>query len=255
MENNIQIFNFEEQEVRTIIIDGEPWFVGKDVATILGYSNTRKAIRDHVNDVNKRFMYEGEQNVPPTQNYNPIIINESGLYRLILRSKLPSAERFTDWVTSEVLPSIRKTGQYQILDSYMIDDPVERATKWIEEEKKRQALETENRIMKPKAECFDTFLDTGELTGLRDSAHLLNISERKFMDFLEDYGYIYRNGKYKPRPYAKYLDKGYFEVKAVRCYDGKSRDQIFITPLGLSVINNKWYEYQKSFQRPLIEIE
>ena len=108
MKNNIVAFNYEEQQVRTIEKDGEPWFVGKDVADILGYTNTAKAIRDHVDDEDKLT----ERIVLSGQNREVIVINESGLYSLILSSKLPTARAFKRWVTSEVLPAIRKTGEY-----------------------------------------------------------------------------------------------------------------------------------------------
>lgn len=110
MKNNIVAFKYEEQQVRTIEKNGEPWFVGKDVADILGYSNTAKAIRDHIDDEDKLT----ERIVLSGQNREVIIINESGLYGLILSSKLPTAKEFKHWVTSEVLPSIRKTGEYKI---------------------------------------------------------------------------------------------------------------------------------------------
>ena len=109
--NNLQIFNNPEfGNIRTVTIDGEPWFVGKDIAEALGYSNSRKALIDHVDDEDKgvtnRYTPGGKQNL--------IIINESGLYSLILSSKLPSAKKFKRWVTSEVLPAIRKTGRYTV---------------------------------------------------------------------------------------------------------------------------------------------
>ncbi len=108
--NNMQVFNYEGNKVRTLEIEGEPWFVGKDVAEILGYSNPQKAIRDHVDEedkgVNELFTPGGKQEVT--------VINESGLFSLVLSSKLPSAKRFKRWVTSEVLPSLRKTGAYSM---------------------------------------------------------------------------------------------------------------------------------------------
>ena len=109
MNNQLQIFeNDEFGQVRGILINDEPYFVGKDVAEILGYSNTPKAIRDHVDDEDKLT----ERIVLSGQNREVIVINESGLYSLILSSKLPNAKKFKRWVTSEVLPHIRKTGSY-----------------------------------------------------------------------------------------------------------------------------------------------
>jgi len=108
--NELQVFKNEELgQVRTVTIDGEPWFVGKDVAEVLGYNDTDKAIRNHVDDEDKLTRQFGGSG----QSRNMTIINESGLYSLILSSKLPSAKKFKHWVTREVLPSIRKTGAYR----------------------------------------------------------------------------------------------------------------------------------------------
>ena len=110
--NNLQIFDSPDfGQIRTIQQNGEPWFVGKDVADILGYSNTPKAIRDHVDDEDKLT----ERIVLSGQNREMTIINESGLYSLILSSKMPKAKEFKRWVTSEVIPAIRKTGKYEAM--------------------------------------------------------------------------------------------------------------------------------------------
>ena len=111
--NEIQIFNHADfGEIRTVTIDGEPWFVGKDVAQVLGYSNTKKALADHV-DADDKIQNDGVTiRDPMGREQHPTVINESGLYSLILSSKLPGAKKFKHWVTSEVLPSIRKTGGF-----------------------------------------------------------------------------------------------------------------------------------------------
>ena len=110
--NELQLFNFEGNEVRTLKIDEEPLFVGKDVAEILGYSNPRKALKDHVDEEDKKDGVTIRDSIGREQQ--PTLINESGLYSLILSSKMPKAKRFKHWVTSEVLPSIRKNGSYQV---------------------------------------------------------------------------------------------------------------------------------------------
>ncbi|MGJ1009080.1 BRO-N domain-containing protein [Enterococcus casseliflavus] len=116
--SQLQIFNFEQNEVRTILVNNEPFFVGKDVAETLGYSNTAKAIRDHVDIEDRR----SERIVHPSGGtQDSVVINESGLYSLILKSKLPNARKFKRWVTNEVLPSIRKHG------AYMTDDALAKA--------------------------------------------------------------------------------------------------------------------------------
>nr|DAT48530.1 MAG TPA: repressor domain protein [Caudoviricetes sp.] len=110
MKNNIVAFKYEEQQVRTIEKNGEPWFVGKDVAEILGYSDTAQAVRKHIDNEDKGVV----EMTTPGGKQPVTIINESGLYSLILSSKLPTAKEFKRWVTSKVLPSIRKTGEYKI---------------------------------------------------------------------------------------------------------------------------------------------
>lgn len=110
MKNNIVAFKYNEQQVRTIDKNGEPWFVGKDVAEILGYSDTAQAVRKHIDNEDKGVV----EMTTPGGKQPVTIINESGLYSLILSSKLPTAKEFKHWVTSEVLPSIRKTGEYKI---------------------------------------------------------------------------------------------------------------------------------------------
>lgn len=119
--NEIKIFNNPEfGEIRTVVIEGEPWFVGKDVAVALGYSDTADAIRSHVDEEDKRLVKAGEIPTLKTSNYGAYIINESGLYALVFESKLPDAKKFKHWVTSEVLPTIRKTGGYVNNDELFI---------------------------------------------------------------------------------------------------------------------------------------
>ncbi|HGH0824148.1 TPA: BRO family protein [Staphylococcus pseudintermedius] len=111
---NLQTFNFEELPVRTLTVDEEPYFVGKDVAEILGYSNTRDALSKHVDEDDKKVLTSRNTTLENLPNRGLTAVNESGLYSLIFSSKLDSAKRFKRWVTSEVLPAIRKTGTYQV---------------------------------------------------------------------------------------------------------------------------------------------
>ncbi|MBR3721340.1 MAG: Bro-N domain-containing protein [Selenomonadaceae bacterium] len=141
MMNEIKIFeNSEFGAVRTSIIDNQPYFVGKDVADILGYKNSRRAIRDHVDEedkgVTKWVTKGGVQNVT--------VINESGLYSLILGSKLPSAKRFKKWVTSEVLPSIRKHGIYTIDEIIANPDLILEAATSLKKERESKKIKTFN---------------------------------------------------------------------------------------------------------------
>ena len=155
--NNVLDFQFEGHDVRAIAIDGEPWFVGKDVAEALGYSNTRKAIRDHLDDDEKM----EERIVTPSRGKQKMtLINESGLYSLILSSKLDSAKKFKKWVTNEVLPSIRKNGGYIYGQENMSEDELlSRAlilanSKILSLESKNEQLEEEKQDVTFLSELF-----------------------------------------------------------------------------------------------------
>ena len=236
---NLQVFkNDEFGTMRTVNIEGEPYFVGKDVAEILGYANSRKAIIDHVDDEDKRDGVTIRDSMGREQI--PILINESGLYSLILSSKLPTAKKFKRWVTNEVLPSIRKHGMYAVDD--LLNDPdmmIAVLTELKEERNKNKVLHAENSqlavdntIMKPKADYFDELVDRNLLTNFRDTAKMLNIKQTAFVKFLLDRGYIYRDKKGKLMPYAD-KNNGLFEVK--ECYNEKTDwagSQTLITPKG-----------------------
>ena len=222
--NNLQIFKNEEfGDIRTIEINGKPYFVGSDVATALGYSNTRDAIISHVDDEDKLTS----QIATSGQNRNMTVINESGLYALILGSGLPNAKKFKRWVTSEVLPSIRETGGYNLPQTY---SEALRALADKAEEAERLALE--NQEMKPKAEYFDALVDRKLLTSFRDTAKELNVGERAFIGWLIGNRYIYRDQKRQLRPYAD-KNKGLFEVKEFTARNSDHAGlQTLITPKG-----------------------
>lgn len=113
--NELQVFkNQEFGSVRTLVINSEPWFVGKDVAEALGYKNTKDALAKHVDSEDKEILKSQNATLENIPNRGVTVVNESGLYSLVLSSKLPSAKKFKKWVTSEVLPALRKTGQYQV---------------------------------------------------------------------------------------------------------------------------------------------
>ena len=240
--NNIEIFkNAEFGEVRTQTIDGEPYFVGKDVAEILGYSNTQKAIRDHVDDEDKLT----ERIVLSGQNREIIIINESGLYSLILSSKLPAAKKFKHWITAEVIPSIRKHGAYmteQTIEQALTnpDFLIQLATQLKTEKEKNKSLEVkvsaltvDNQIMQPKAEYFDELVDRNLLTNIRDTAKELKVKQKDFVNFLIEKKYLYRDKSGKLLPYAKHTETGLFELKEfINDKTGFSSTQTLITPKG-----------------------
>ena len=164
--SELQVFNNAEfGSVRSLMVNGEQYFVGKDIAEILGYSNSRKALLDHVDEDDKTDGVTIRDSIGREQT--PVLINESGLYSLILRSQLPSARRFKRWVTSEVLPAIRKHGVF-VMDDIMnnTDALIEALQAFKAERLQRIALEEENAVqkqqlteMKPKASYYDTVLN------------------------------------------------------------------------------------------------
>lgn len=232
--NNIQIFKYENNDVRTVEMNGEPWFVGKDVASVLGCKDTVNALKTHVDEDEKT----GWQITTQFGVKETTIINESGLYSLILSSKLPTAKQFKRWVTSEVLPSIRKNGGYiagqeQMTPEELMAKALLVANKTLAERDARiSELTVQNTIMQPKAEYFDELVDRNTLTNFRETAKELGISEKAFIRFLIDKKYIFRNQRGKLMAYADRSD-GLFEVK--ECYNEKtnwSGIQTLVTPKG-----------------------
>lgn len=213
--NDLKIFeNKEFGEIRTVNIDGEPWFVGKDVAAALGYNNPQKAIRDHVDDedvtVNKTFTVNGTM---------ATLINESGLYSLVISSKLPNAKRFKRWVTSEVLPSIRKNGGYIAGQETMTDDELMARALQVAQNK-IQERDKQIETMKPKAIFADavaashTSILVGELAKILKQ-NGVNIGQNRLYEWLRENGYLIRGNKRTDRnaPTQRSMDMGLFEVK------------------------------------------
>lgn len=231
--NEITIFsNPEFGNVRTVIINGEPWFVGIDIARALGYSKPNDAIRTNVNKEDTVIRGVSDANNHIQQM---ICINESGLYDLIFESRLSSAKRFREWVTSEVLPSIRKTGKYDVTqkqDSYQIDDPIERAKRWIEEQQEKQLLVEKIEEQKPKAEYFDSLVDNRLLTTFRDTAKEFHIPPKQFTKWLTDNGYIYRDRHNIIKSYEQHRKSGLFQMKDFSTPFGYSNVQTYITVRG-----------------------
>lgn len=240
--NKLKIFeNQEFGKIRSVMVNNEPYFVGKDIAEVLGYSNSRKAIQDHVDEddrgVTKCDTLGGIQELT--------IINESGLYSLILSSKLPNAKLFKRWVTSEVLPSIRKNGGYLTGQEDMNEDEIMAkailyANRKIEDLKRsnnllevqNSQLTVANEIMKPKADYFDELVDRNLLTNFTETANELKVKRKDLINFLLEKKYVYRDKKGKLQPY-KNKNNGLFEVK-----DSKNEKtlwagtQTLITPKG-----------------------
>ena len=238
--NELKIFNNEEfGSVRSVMIDNEPWLVGKDVAVALGYSNASKAVMMHVDDEDKK----KQMLTANSQNGNVVtettLINESGLYSLVLSSKLPSAKKFRRWVTSEVLPEIRKTGGYQMPQTY-----AEALRALADKAEEAERLQIENERMKPKEEFFDAVTDSSDAIDMKDTANALHmgIGRNKLFEFLRNQKILTQNN----RPYQQYIDRGYFRVI----------EQKYDKPYGEAGVNIKTVVYQSGvdfIRRKLIE--
>lgn len=221
--NELQIFNNEEfGEIRTVMIDNEPWFVAADVCRVLEIKNNRDAISR---------LDEDERGVVLTDTLGGkqelTTVNEPGLYVLVLGSRKPEAKAFKRWITHDVIPQIRKTGGYHLPQTY---PEALRALADQAEEMERLALE--NKEMQPKAEYFDALVERNLLTNFRDTAKELGIKPKKFIAFLMDHRYIYRDYYGNIKPYSQKND-GLFELKE---FNSNSSDysgvQTLITPRG-----------------------
>lgn len=214
--NEVQLFNFENHEVRSLLLNNEPWFVGKDVADVLGYSNSRKAMADHVDDEDKEVLTSRNVTLENIPNRGITVVNESGLYSLILSSKLPSAKKFKRWVTSEVLPALRKTGQYQVKE---LSGSELMAKALIEAQSVLAAKDKQIEQMKPKVVFADavatshTSILVGELAKILKQ-NGIDMGQKRLFAWLREKGYlIKRQGTDYNMPTQKAMELGLFEIK------------------------------------------
>lgn len=269
MNNEIRIFENEQfGKVRTLLIDGQPWFVGKDVAEALGYTNSRKALIDHVDEedkgVTKRDTLGGNQKLT--------IINESGLYCLIIKSKLEGARQFKRWVTSEVLPSIRKYGAYLTEEALArVTGDTSEAEKLFTELKKEklrvkqlqkecdslerlmavtreanellsttnELLEKRVEVLEPKASYYDSVLDSEELIPISLIAEDYGLTAQKLNGLLHGFGIQHPVGK-SWAINREYLDMGYTQTKVLK-YGAETITVTYWTQKGKKFI----YEFLK----------
>lgn len=215
--NELRTWTFSGSEVRTVEVNGEPWWVLKDVCTVLEIKN-HKEVPDRLEpDEVGRFDVPHPQN--PAKPLEMVFINESGLYSVILRSDKPQAKPFRKWVTAEVLPAIRKTGSYSVKDSYTIDDPIERAKRWIEEQQEKKQLQLTVSVqnqqiaeLQPKASYYDVVLNCKDLLSITDIAKDYGKSAKWLNAYLHEKGVQFKQGGIWLL-YAKYADKGYTSTK------------------------------------------
>lgn len=231
MEQLQHVFQYQNQQVRTVIKDGEPWFVAKDVCEVLEIKNPSDAL-NRLDDDEKTTIALTDSGGRP---YKLSLVNEPGLYSLILGSRKPEAKQFKRWITHEVIPTIRKTGGYVSNDEMFIntylpfaDDQTKMMFRGVLETVRKQNEQIA--AMKPKADYFDALVDRNLLTNFRDTAKELKVKERFFIDWLLRNKFVYRDQKGKLKPYAPYVPS-LFEMKEFT-RNGKADVQTLITPKG-----------------------
>ena len=237
--NELQTFtNDMFGQIRTTIIDGEPWFVGKDIAEALGYAEAHKAIARHV-DTDDGMKRPFTDSIGRTQEIT--FINESGLYALIFGSKLPSAKQFKRWVTSEVLPQINRTGGYIPVSG--ADDELTimaKAHQILERtlQAKDQLIESTTKalmIAQPKADRYDKLMRTDGYMSFNVVAKQLGTGRNRLMKYLREHGILFRDGL-SNIAYQKYCERGYFVVKYSIGHNGFACGVTKVTAKGLEFL-------------------
>lgn len=216
--NDLKIFqNTEFGELGIMLIDGKEYFPATQCAKILGYADPHKAIKQHC-------KVDGWVNCPVIDNLGRTqekkFINEGNLYRLIVSSKLPAAEKFERWVFDEVLPTIRKTGSYipqEKPDSYLIEDPAERARRWAEEYEERKLLEDKIKEDEPKVTFANHVTESGDAIDICSLANLarkenIRIGRNRLFQWLRENKFLKDFAPHRNEPYQKYIDQGLFKV-------------------------------------------
>lgn len=240
MENNIIIKTNEIfGDLRIVMVNEEPWFVGKDIAEKLGYKDINHAVTDHVDEEDRVNSKTQGQNAPEFGQRGTWLINESGLYSLILKSKLPEAKQFKRWVTSEVLPSIRKDGGYISANSDMSDEEIMAKALMVAQktiERKNLELQEHKRIIeeqKPKVAFADSVSNSNDLILVRDLAKIISqngviIGEKKLYAWLRDNGYLIKQkGSSYNTPKQQYIKDGLFKVV----------ERVIVNPIGENKIS------------------
>ena len=237
--NGLQIFqNREFGSVRVVEHEGEPWFVASDVAKALGYERPNDAVNAHCKKMNKFSYGNSPQGAMP---YN--IIPESDVYRLVMRSNLPSAVEFQDWICEEVIPSIRRTGGYGVPALPNFRNPAEAARAWADkeeqrllEEQKRLALERRMEEVRPKVvfaesiEVARTSILVGEMAKLIKQATGYDIGQNRFFEWLRNRGYLHKDGSQTNMPTQRSMDAGWMEIKEGTRIGSSGESRITRTP-------------------------
>ncbi|WP_062446849.1 phage antirepressor [Gluconobacter oxydans] len=228
----ITLFQFEDFDVVAALLDGEPQFAASQVAAALGYADTDQAVRKHCKAA-KTYPVEMTGQVR-----NVKMIPERDVYRLILRSKKPTAEAFEEKVVGEILPSIRKTGIYNTAPVIDLNDPAFLRQTLLGYTEKVIALEAEKAILVPKAEGFDRFANSTGRTILREVGKALHIGSKRGIDLLREKKWTFRASNGKWHAYSAKVDAGLLDVKYVTYTNSVgeeiSTQQVYVTPKGMA---------------------
>lgn len=254
---SLEIFkNDRFGQVRVVTVDNEPWFVGKDVAEALGYSNPRKALADHVDAEDKKWGDGVTIRDSIGREQFPVVINESGLYSLVLSSKLPSAREFKHWITHDVIPAIRKHGVYMTPEVIRksIQDPdfiIQILQNLKQEQERNRALEADNQRMKPKeifANAVSVSKDGILIGALAKLIHQngVEIGQKRLFQWLREHGYLMKSGADKNMPTQKARELELFKVKerTINNPDGSVRltRTTLVTGKGQQYFVNKFFK-------------
>lgn len=251
----LEIFKNEEfGEIRSFRKNDEVWFIGKEIAKILGYKNTRDALSRHVEkeDKNTVVIHDGNKGNP-----NQTIINESGLYSLVLSSKLKDAKRFKRWVTSEVLPSIRKHGMYAEDDLLNNPDLLIKAGQKIKEEREKNRLllakieSDEPKVLLAKAmEVCEHDIQIGELAKII-AQNGINIGRNRMFQWMRDNNFLCTRNDMKNIPRQQYIDNGYFKIHKYVYTNRQGKDEIakvvYVTPKGQQYFVKRFLKEQEQY--------
>jgi prophage antirepressor-like protein len=238
MSNNAPaVFQFENSQIRTITKDGEPWFVAVDVCAVLGIINTTDAIKRLDDDERTLDLIEGSHR-------QTNIVNESGLYSLILRSDKPEAKRFKKWITSEVLPALRKTGSYSLDPMAALSDPATMRTLLLQYAEK-------NIEMQPKALAFDMLMSTKNSMTMGEAAKALGWGRNMLFSILRNDHILMSNNV----PYQEYINRDYFRVRTVTIEIGdhtEMKTQTLVTSKGLNWLAQNNVEHMQARKALLV---
>ena len=243
--SNLQKFNFEQNEVQTVLINEELYFIGKEISTILGYSNSRKALSDHVDPEDKLVLTSQIVTLENIPNRGLIGINESGLFSLVIGSKLPTAKKFKRWVTKEVLPSIRKNGMYATDE--LLDNPdllIEVATKLKEERTLRLVAEQRVAEYEPKIGYLDSILQSTDTVAITQIAADYGLSAMALNKKLHELKVQHKvSGQWIL--YTKHQREGYTKSHTVKVPKADGTEKV--------VMNTKWTQKGRLFIYELLK--